>query len=101
MDDENPQPDSDERIARTRQTGKRLPMHPDLAKAMIEQRARDDAVEFVAIIKAKRELEDMTQAGAVPPDGGHAFIKRRSKELAEEIRSRRAAKAELADSEHE
>lgn len=35
------------------------PCTPDLAKAMIEQRARDDAVEFVAIIQSKAALDTL------------------------------------------
>lgn len=76
-------------------------MHPDVASALINQRARDDLVEIAAILKAKRELADREQGGPVPPTDARAFIEQRSHELIEEIKAKLAARQELADSEKE
>jgi hypothetical protein len=101
MPDENEGPEGGAREAGVRTPGKRLPMHPDVARAYLKQKAHDDLVHIVAILKAKRELTDRKQEGPVPPGIARAFIEQRSQELMEQIEVVLKAKRELANREQE
>lgn len=46
-----------------RQTGAELPMHPDVARAYIEQRAHAFLGRVLSVLRAKRELANREQKG--------------------------------------
>jgi hypothetical protein len=101
MDDDNESSVLDEHGKTVGQTGKRLPMHPDVARAYIKQSAHNLVVRVAATLKAKRELADREKQGPVAPADARAFIEQRSNELIEQIEGRLAAKQELTNGEQQ
>ena len=82
-----------------RESGKRLPMHPDVAREYLKQRAHHLTARAVAILQAKRELASREQEEPVLPDAARVFIEQRSHELMGQLEGKLKEKRELADKE--